>query len=222
MTPAGDSAGWNRPEPRPTRSEIMHPRPPDARRRSRGTASSPSAGPGGRTADRTNRTCPAPAATIRPSRLPAVHAEEPASPPRRRLSGGWSDRTLETPTCTPPDGGPHPDPAHPIFSFLRMDAKNSRPADLNDDRVVDDLDLNLLLQACGTAGTTDLSGTGVTDGADLGRLLATRDACAPERPAPPPRLAPDRRPRTGFRRLAARGEPALPPRSVGERRRHRP
>ena len=120
------------------------------------------------------------------------------------------------------DGGPYPDPAYQIFTFLLMDAKNSCPADLNYDRVVDDLDLNLLLQAWGTSGTTDLSGTGVTDGADLGQLLAAWGACASERPAPPPRLAPDRRPQTGFRRLAARVETPLPPRSVGERRPHRP
>ncbi len=51
------------------------------------------------------------------------------------------------------------------------------PADLSGDGIVDGADLGRLLAAWGLPGASDLSGDGITDGADLGIMLAAWGAC---------------------------------------------
>jgi YVTN family beta-propeller protein len=51
------------------------------------------------------------------------------------------------------------------------------PADLSGDGIVDGADLGRLLAAWGLPGASDLSGDGTTDGADLGIMLAAWGAC---------------------------------------------
>ncbi|MFM8642030.1 MAG: dockerin type I domain-containing protein, partial [Phycisphaerales bacterium] len=59
------------------------------------------------------------------------------------------------------------------FRVFRYDCTVARPADLNQDGVVDGTDLGMLLAAWGTpGGSADLNQDGIVDGTDLGQLLA--------------------------------------------------
>ena len=65
-------------------------------------------------------------------------------------------------------------------AFLAVDRVNC-PADLNEDGLVGDLDLEILFGAWssdGTACTCDLDGNDVVDGADLGILMAAWGSCS--------------------------------------------
>lgn len=53
------------------------------------------------------------------------------------------------------------------------------PTDLNGDGMTDGADLGLMLAGWGVPGATDLNGDGSTNGADLGLLLAAWGNCAP-------------------------------------------
>jgi hypothetical protein len=58
------------------------------------------------------------------------------------------------------------------FRVVSYDCGLFDPTDLNRDGVTNGADLGLLLAGWGTAGATDLNGDGTTNGADLGLLLA--------------------------------------------------
>lgn len=86
------------------------------------------------------------------------------------------------------DGGPYPDPAYQVFTFLLTDAENSCPADLNYDRLVNGDDLGTLLGDWGTGGPGDFNADGIVDGADLGQMLVSWGACPSRAPTPPARM----------------------------------
>jgi hypothetical protein len=58
------------------------------------------------------------------------------------------------------------------FQVVAYDCGLFDPTDLNRDGLTNGADLGLLLAGWGTAGATDLNGDGTTNGADLGLLLA--------------------------------------------------
>ena len=73
---------------------------------------------------------------------------------------------------------PYPDPHYQVFSFMLNNADSSCPADFNHDRVVNGLDLGILLAAWAAHKRfVDLDGSGVVDAADLSILLSEWGAC---------------------------------------------
>ena len=64
-------------------------------------------------------------------------------------------------------------PGQPIELY----PKDSCPADLNDDGMVDGADAGLLLALWGEPGAGDLNGDGTTNGADIGLMLAAWGLC---------------------------------------------
>ena len=73
---------------------------------------------------------------------------------------------------------PYPDPHYQVFSFMLNNADSSCPADFNHDRVVNGLDLAMLLGAWGSNERfIDIDESGAIDGADLAILMGEWGGC---------------------------------------------
>ncbi|MAJ47557.1 MAG: hypothetical protein CMJ57_09565 [Planctomycetaceae bacterium] len=73
---------------------------------------------------------------------------------------------------------PYPNPSYQVFSFMLNNADSSCPGDFNHDRVVNGIDLGMLLGAWGTRNSLiDLDESGHVNGADLTILMAEWGDC---------------------------------------------